>query len=189
MLTFGRLVTAPFIGYLIIKDQVPFALGLFVAAGVSDALDGYIARRYNMKSFLGSIIDPAADKALMTILTVSLAYKGLLPVPLAGLILGRDAGLVISAFYYRYISLPEPKTFARYWDFSITSAEVHPTQISKINTALQLALMGFSLTEPVFGIPGSTALVGLQWLVGGTTIWSGLSYVFSKDAVKILHKK
>jgi cardiolipin synthase (CMP-forming) len=51
---------------------------------------------------------------------------------LAVIILGRDVGLGISALYYRYISLPPPKTFARYWDFSLPSAEVHPTTISKV---------------------------------------------------------
>lgn len=92
-------------------------------------LDGHIARKYNMKTLLGTIIDPLADKVLMTVMTVTLAMEGTLPglcqavgirqngllihywawaVPLAAVILGRDAGLVLSAFYYRYISLPEP---------------------------------------------------------------------------------
>lgn len=91
-------------------------------------LDGYIARRYNLKTVVGSIIDPAADKTLMTVMTITLAMEGVLPrkkcslthydlihssflldtVPLAGVILGRDVGLVLAAFYYRYISLPAP---------------------------------------------------------------------------------
>lgn len=187
LLTFSRILSAPFIGYLILHEHYPLALSLFVLAGATDLLDGHIARRYNMKSFVGSIIDPAADKALMTVLTVSLAAQGLLPLPLAVIILGRDAGLILSSFYYRYISLPPPKTFVRYWDFSITSAEVKPTNISKVNTALQLLLMGASLTSPIFAWPDPVTLAGLQWTVAITTVWSGLSYVFSKDAVKILH--
>lgn len=51
---------------------------------------------------------------------------------LAGIILGRDVGLAISAIYFRWISLPPPKTMVRYWDFSLPSAEVHPTTISKV---------------------------------------------------------
>ncbi|CEP17579.1 hypothetical protein [Parasitella parasitica] len=137
-----------------------------------------------MKTLLGTIIDPLADKVLMTVMTVSLAMEGTLPVPLAAIILGRDAGLILSAFYYRYISLPEPKTIARYFDGSIPSAEVKPTQISKINTALQLILMGFSLTTVSMGVPSAEAMMALQWVVGGTTIWSGASYLFSKDAQK-----
>ena len=71
------------------------------------------------------------------------------PVWLAVIILGRDVGLAISAIYYRWISLPPPKTMARYWDFSLPSAEVKPTQISKVNTALQLLLVGSAIALPV----------------------------------------
>ncbi|KAI9261115.1 CDP-alcohol phosphatidyltransferase-domain-containing protein [Sporodiniella umbellata] len=188
ILTFGRLLAAPYIGYLILEHDYNLALGLFGLAGFTDMLDGYIARKYNMKTLLGTIIDPAADKMLMTVMTITLAADGIIPVPLATIILGRDIGLVISAFYYRYISLPEPKTIARYFDGSIPSAEVRPTQISKVNTALQLLLMGLSLTTVTMGIPSSEAMTGLQWIVGGTTIWSGASYIFSKDAVRILKK-
>ncbi|CAO3644846.1 unnamed protein product [Cunninghamella echinulata] len=151
-------------------------------------LDGYIARRYNLKTFVGSIIDPAADKTLMTIMTITLAMEGVLPLPLAGVILGRDVGLVLSAFYYRYISLPEPKTLTRYFDFSIPSAEVRPTTISKVNTALQLLLMGCSLTSMSMSVPSTEIMTMMHWVVGTTTVWSGASYVFSKDAVRILNK-
>lgn len=65
------------------------------------------------------------------------------------IILGRDVGLALSAIYYRWISLPPPKTMARYWDFSLPSAEVKPTEISKINTALQLLLVGSAIALPV----------------------------------------
>lgn len=71
------------------------------------------------------------------------------PVWLAVIILGRDVGLAISALYYRWISLPRPKTMARFWDFSLPSAEVIPTEISKINTALQLFLVGSAIAMPV----------------------------------------
>ncbi|KAI8646653.1 CDP-alcohol phosphatidyltransferase-domain-containing protein [Parasitella parasitica] len=186
LLTFGRLAAAPCVGYMILQQNYDGALTLFALAGFTDLLDGHIARKYNMKTLLGTIIDPLADKVLMTVMTVTLAMEGTLPVPLAAIILGRDAGLILSAFYYRYISLPEPKTIARYFDGSIPSAEVKPTQISKINTALQLVLMGFSLTTVSIGLPSAEAMTALQWVVGGTTLWSGASYLFSKDAVRIL---
>ncbi|KAK7934927.1 CDP-alcohol phosphatidyltransferase [Apiospora marii] len=147
LLTASRLVVAPFIGYAILHDAHAWTLGLFVYAGVSDLLDGWIARRWKLQSVVGSVIDPMADKILMTILTVCLATKGALPVWLAGIILGRDVGLGFAAIYYRWISLPPPKTFMRYWDFSLPSP---------------------------------------RYTVAATTVWSGLSYVFSKDAVKIL---
>lgn len=81
---------------------------------------------------------------------------------LAGIILGRDVGLGISAIYYRWISLPPPKTFTRYWDFSLPSAEVHPTTISKYNTFLQLALMGFTTMAPLVPAIDGTPLTIMQ---------------------------
>ncbi|KAJ8489812.1 hypothetical protein ONZ45_g13437 [Pleurotus djamor] len=142
-----------------------------------------------MGSVLGSILDPAADKTLMTTLTVTLAMENMIPLPLAVIIIGRDVLLSFSAFYIRYTSLPPPKTFSRYWDFSIPSAEVRPTQISKYNTFLQLALMGTTTISPVLPVDLSLPLTGLQLIVATTTIWSGLSYIFSKDAVRVLSKK
>ncbi|KAK0753426.1 CDP-alcohol phosphatidyltransferase-domain-containing protein [Schizothecium vesticola] len=187
LLTASRLVAAPFIGYAILHDQHALALGLFAYAGLTDLLDGWIARRWNLGTVLGTIIDPLADKALMTILTVTLAAQGALPLWLAALILGRDAALGVAAVYYRWISLPPPKTFGRYWDFSLPSAEVHPTTISKYNTFLQLGLMGATMVAPVLtGVELAGALAVGQYVVAGTTVWSGASYVYSKDAVKIL---
>ncbi|KAG0202802.1 hypothetical protein BGX28_004783 [Mortierella sp. GBA30] len=130
-----------------------------------------------------------ADKTLMTILTVTLAMQNLIPIPIAGIILGRDAGLVLASFYYRYISLPEPKTFKRYWDFSIPSAEVRPTMISKVNTAIQMGYICLSLMAPVFDFTGHIGLDYLGYICAATTIWSGASYVYTKDAVRILHPK
>ncbi|KAH8170777.1 CDP-alcohol phosphatidyltransferase domain-containing protein [Sarocladium implicatum] len=188
VLTFTRLVAAPFVGYFILHDNHAWAVGLFAYAGITDALDGWIARRWNSKTVVGTVIDPMADKALMTILTVCLAVKGLLPVWVAAIILGRDIGLGIAAIYYRWISLPPPKTFARYWDFSLPSAEVHPTTISKYNTVLQLILVGATTAAPLVGGDLTSALTIMQYVVAATTVWSGASYVYSKDAVKILNQ-
>ncbi|RIA93190.1 hypothetical protein C1645_763056 [Glomus cerebriforme] len=188
-LTFSRLIVSPIIGHFILNDQYDLALIAFIYAGFTDSLDGFIARKYNMKTMLGTVMDPAADKMLMTVMTITFAMKDLLPIPIAAVILGRDVGLIIASFYYRYISLPPPITIGRYFDMSIPSAEVRPTLISKANTALQLALMGVTLVSPVFGWTHATTLTALQYTVAGTTIWSGLSYVFSKDAVRILKPK
>lgn len=151
-------------------------------------LDGWIARKWNLGTVVGTIIDPLADKSLMTVLTVTLAMQGSLPgmspllpsifahtglvslltpqplpeVWLAVIILGRDVGLGISAIYYRWISLPPPKTFSRYWDFSLPSAEVRPTTISKYNTALQLGLMGLTTLAPVVPLDLATSLTVMQ---------------------------
>ncbi|KZT69317.1 CDP-diacylglycerol--glycerol-3-phosphate 3-phosphatidyltransferase [Daedalea quercina L-15889] len=188
-LTISRILACPVLGWAIIHDNFHFATTLLVYAGLTDTVDGYIARRYKMTSVLGTILDPAADKTLMTTLTLTLAFKGMIPVPLAVIIFGRDILLSLSAFYIRYTSLPPPKTFTRYWDMSIPSAEVHPTRISKINTLLQLSLMALTTVSPVLPVDLGLVLQASQWVVATTTIWSGASYLFSKDAVRIIASK
>ncbi|KAG1860629.1 CDP-alcohol phosphatidyltransferase-domain-containing protein [Suillus subalutaceus] len=186
LLTVSRILSCPVLGWSILHDDFFLATGLLVYAGLSDLADGYLARRFSMHSVLGTILDPAADKTLMTTLTVTLAVKGLLPVSLASIIIGRDVLLSLSAFYIRYTSLPAPKTFARYWDFSIPSAEVRPTTISKYNTFAQLALMCATTVTPILPTQYNLFVPEMQILVAVTTVWSGLSYVFSKDAVRIV---
>lgn len=194
ILTFTRLISAPAIGYLVVQGQTKWALGLFVYSCVTDFVDGYIARKYNLQTVVGSVIDPMADKFLMMSLAGTLAVSGDIPLYMAVFILGRDFLLGLSALYFRYISLPPPKTFMRYWDFSIPSAEVHPTTISKYNTFLQMIYLGCSLINPVFidSFSPETAstltslLTYLGYTTATTTVLSGLSYVFSSKAVKIL---
>lgn len=195
-LTFSRLLLTPVIGYLVLHDQYAWAVGLFVYAGTTDLVDGWVARKWKLQTVVGSVIDPMADKLLMTVLTVCLALKGALPMYIATLILGRDVSLAVAAIYYRWASLPAPKTLARYWDFSLPSAEVHPTTISKYNTALQLMLIGATTAMPlldggmsVSGVKLDDALTAAQWLVAGTTVWSGASYLYTRHAVKILGEK
>ncbi|GAA5855618.1 hypothetical protein JCM5353_009066 [Sporobolomyces roseus] len=185
-LTLARILACPAIGYYIVKGELGIATSLLFVAGVSDLVDGWLARKYNMGTVLGSIMDPAADKLLMTTMVVSLTMRGMLPLPLAILILGRDVLLILSAFYFRYASLPPPKTFKRYWDFSVPSASVHPTTISKYNTFLQLVLVGVTTVGPLLPFEIAQPLLGLQWIVAGTTVWSGLSYVGSGSAIKYL---
>ncbi|KZT07322.1 CDP-diacylglycerol--glycerol-3-phosphate 3-phosphatidyltransferase [Laetiporus sulphureus 93-53] len=189
LLTASRILACPVLGWVIIHDEFGFATALLVYAGLTDMVDGILARRYKMFSVLGTILDPAADKALMTTLTITLAIKGMIPVPLAAIILGRDVLLSLSAFYIRYKTLPPPKTFRRYWDLSLPSAEVHPTAISKVNTLLQLMLMTVTTISPLLPFDLAPALQGFQWIVATTTIWSGASYLFSKNAVRIVAAK
>src|SRR3954447_7133445 len=79
ILTFSRLIAAPIIGYLVLHDYHAWAVGLFAYAGITDLVDGWIARKWKLQTVVGTVIDPMADKTLMTILTVCLAVKGSLP--------------------------------------------------------------------------------------------------------------
>ncbi|KAL7414916.1 CDP-alcohol phosphatidyltransferase-domain-containing protein [Mrakia frigida] len=187
LLTISRIAACPVLAYSIVQGDFVTATAILAYAGVTDWVDGFIARKYNMGSVAGTVLDPLADKILMTTLACSLAYEGLLPLPLAILILGRDVALTLGAFYLRYTTLSPPKTWSRYWDLASPTVEFHPNTISKLNTFLQLLLMGSTTIAPLItGVDTSTMLLGLQCTVGATTAMSGLSYVFSKSAVKVL---
>ncbi|KAJ3348633.1 hypothetical protein HDU91_006534 [Kappamyces sp. JEL0680] len=184
-LTVSRILLSPVIGVCIVQHSFSLGLGLLVLAGVTDALDGWIARRWKMQSAIGSVLDPAADKILMTTLVVSLTQAGSLPMSLGGLIIARDVYLALRTAYYRYVTLPEPKTWSRYWDFSLVSAEIQPPFISKVNTALQLLLMASCLTASVYGYLLHPALLALEVVVACTTIGSTLHYIFDKTTMKV----
>jgi len=79
ILTFSRLLATPAIAYLILHEKPYLATGLLFYAGLTDLIDGYIARKYNLKSVVGTILDPMADKSLMVTLTGALAYTGAMP--------------------------------------------------------------------------------------------------------------
>ncbi|PVU99245.1 hypothetical protein BB560_005535 [Smittium megazygosporum] len=108
ILTMCRIVSSPFLGYLIVSGQYSLALYGCVIFGLTDVLDGYLARQFNMSSTVGSIIDPAADKIFISTLIVSLAYVNLLPIPLVAIFLSRDISLAVAAFYIRWKTLPKP---------------------------------------------------------------------------------
>lgn len=195
MLTIGRILLCPVIGWAVVTQQPYIAVGLLATAGFSDLLDGWIARQYKSKTMFGSIADPAADKILMTTMVGSLAYTGQMPLVLALLILGRDAFLTLMAFAVRWRSLPAPRTLQRYFDPRLPSVQVEPTRISKYNTFLQLLLVGVltvypCLPESVQTHPHSTrTLHVLMGIVGITTVWTGFDYAFSRTAVRYLRGK
>lgn len=193
-LTLTRLIAAPAIGYFIMKNQISIALPLFIYSCVTDFIDGMIARKYNLKTIVGSIIDPMADKLLMIITTASLALSNEFPLYLASLILGKDIFMGLLAIVIRYRTLPAPKTFWRYWDFSIPSVKVTPTMISKFNTGFQMVYITITIFKPVICPLMTGDMLGLfnvafEWygyFVGLTTVLGGGSYLVSTNAVKAI---
>eukprot|EP00794_Sanderia_malayensis_P019887 gene19887-21828_t len=189
VLSLMRIGLSPVIGYCVLQSEYTTALVLLGIAGVSDLLDGFIARSFkNQSTVFGSMLDPVADKVLMSIMTISLTYANLLPVQLCTLIIGRDVGLILAVAYLRYKTLPEPLTFSRYFDLNMPTVQMKPTQISKYNTGLQLGLVAFCLAAPVFGFVDNYMLQAYWYLVGATTVISGLSYVANKDTFKVIKK-
>ncbi|EFY91943.1 phosphatidyl synthase [Metarhizium acridum CQMa 102] len=170
VLTITRLIAAPVVGYLVLHDSHAWAVGLFAYAGITDLLDGWIARKWNRKTVVGTVIDPMADKALMTILTICLAAKGALPCMCPT---GRNGP--ISGNILEPTALPDPHP----------QIPVPSVLTISVFGAL-LALVGLTTAAPLVDTDLTSALTTLQYVVAATTVWSGASYVFSKDAVKIL---
>ncbi|CAL7951121.1 unnamed protein product [Xylocopa violacea] len=190
LLCMGRIVVSPYFSYLILSQDYQIALWLLIIAGFSDLADGWIARTWTSQaSKLGSFLDPVADKLLMGTLFSSLTWVGLIPIPLTCLVLARDVALVTAASYIRYKSLPPPKTLARYFDPTHATAQLAPTFISKLNTAIQLSLVAGTLAAPVFQFVNHPVLEALCYVTALTTLAGGVSYLISKNTYKFLRKK
>ncbi|XP_068597434.1 cardiolipin synthase (CMP-forming) isoform X1 [Brachionichthys hirsutus] len=157
----------------------------------SSQLDGYIARTWpTQKSALGSALDPLADKILISILYVSLTCAGLIPAPLTALVMSRDIGLIAAVFWVRYKTVPPPVTLSKFFNPCYTTAQLKPTLISKVNTAIQLFLVAASLASPVLQYTDSVLLQGLWYVTAVTTAASGYSYWhYGRKTVQVLNSK
>ncbi|KAK3869083.1 hypothetical protein Pcinc_025585 [Petrolisthes cinctipes] len=187
LLCVSRICLSPVLSYMVLCSNYHWGLALFMFAGFTDLLDGWIARTFpSQASNLGSFLDPLADKVLVAVLFLSLTYVGLIPLPLTGLIIYRDVLIIGGASFVRYKSLPPPCTISRYFDATHATARLAPTAISKINTAVQLGLITASLAAPVFSCTDHIFIKTLWWLTAATTLCSGFSYIFSRDTYKFL---
>jgi cardiolipin synthase len=150
------------------------ALVLLVVAGFSDGLDGYLAKTFDWRTRLGSLLDPAADKLLIVGTFVALTYAGLVPSALAIIVIARDAVIISGAICYQLFIAP---------------VQGEPALVSKLNTACQLAMLFFTLTAAAFGWPPAAALLVLGAAVVFTSVVSGLSYVlqWSARAWRVAH--
>lgn len=136
LITIGRFILVPLVIMMIVQGQWPLAFALFVIAGLSDAVDGFLARRFDMKSELGAYLDPMADKALLVSIYVALAISGIIPAWLAILVVSRDM-MIVSAVVLSWV-LDNP-------------LEIRPFLISKLNTAAQIAFAAGLLAAKAFG--------------------------------------
>ncbi|XP_074065595.1 cardiolipin synthase (CMP-forming) isoform X1 [Macrotis lagotis] len=191
LLSMTRIALAPVLGYLIIEEDFNVALGVFALAGLTDLLDGFIARNWaNQKSALGSALDPLADKILISVLYISLTCADLIPVSLTYMIIARDIVLIAAVFYIRYRTLPSPRTLARYFNPCYATARLKPTFISKVNTAVQLILVAASLAAPVFNYVDSIYLQILWCFTAFTTTASAYSYYhYGRKTVQVIKGK
>ena len=161
-ITLGRLLSVPVAIWLVLLDHLAAAFWLFIAAGLSDAIDGFIAKRFNQRSELGALLDPIADKALLVSMYVTLGLAKYLPVWLVILVVFRDA-LIIGGFLL-VAALGHPMR----WE---------PLLVSKLNTALQIALIGVVLAALGFAIAIDGLQTALIYAVAATTTISGAGYL------------
>jgi cardiolipin synthase len=162
LITLARLCAVPVTIWLIVQQRLDLAFLLFVAAGLSDALDGYLARVRGARSALGALLDPVADKALLVSVYVALAAIGVLPDWLAILVVFRDA-VIVGGLLLLWMLGERPA--------------ISPLLVSRINTALQIALAATALLAAGFDLPVSAFKAALVWMVAGSTLASGLAYV------------
>ncbi len=161
-ISLARLLAVPFIVYLILQASYGWAFWVFVLAGLSDALDGYIAKRMDQASNLGSYLDPIADKALLVGVYLTLGHKGLIDDLVVILVVFRDL-MIVGGVFLLFIFRNHTK--------------VEPILVSKFNTGAQLVLVTVVLAEAgnEFFIPILDDL--LSYLVIATTIVSGAWYL------------
>lgn len=149
---------------LILQGNFGFGLALFVLAGFSDGLDGYLAKTFSWHTRLGALLDPVADKLLVAGMFITLAYTGDIPVWLAAAVISRDVVIVVGAMAYNFLVRP---------------VEGEPSRISKLNTALQLLFLLFVLTRAGFGWPDQITITVIGAAVLITVVISGVDYVWS----------
>ncbi len=163
VITFARLCAVPLAVWLVLRQHFHIAFALFVLAGLSDAVDGWLARRRGSTA-LGAMLDPVADKALLVSMYVTLSAMGALPDWLAILVVFRDLVIVGGILVLWQLGHVVP---------------IQPLLISKLNTALQILLVALALLLTGFLLMAPVLMDVLIWAVAATTLCSGAAYVWS----------
>lgn len=166
-ISLARLLLVPVVIWAILDDRMALAFWLFVGAGLSDAVDGFLARRLSCVSVVGEYLDPLADKALLMSIYVTLGSEGYLPNWIVILVVSRDVLIIGGAMLYQLLT---------------ESLKMAPLFVSKINTVVQIVLAGFVLGSHGLDVEAEQFIVALVWLTGITTLVSGASYVVGWSA-------
>jgi cardiolipin synthase len=164
VLTVLRLLAVPLIVLLMVEQRMMLAFVLFVAAGVTDGLDGFLAKRFDWRTELGAWLDPLADKALLVSIYVTLGIYGHIPPWLVILVASRDL-LIVGAFVLSWM-MERP-------------VRIRPLIVSKVNTAAQILLAASVLANLGFALGLDKVADLLIIVVTTTTILSALAYLKS----------
>jgi cardiolipin synthase len=162
LITLARILLVPVVVWAIASNQMLFAFLLFAAAGVSDAVDGFLAKRFGMASELGAYLDPLADKVLIVSIYVSLGIVDALPRWLVILVVSRDLLIVGGVLFSWLLNKP---------------VGVKPHMVSKVNTAAQLLLVGLVLAALGFGFDAGWALTLTMIAIAALTLASVAVYL------------
>jgi cardiolipin synthase len=162
LITLARLLAVPIVVWALLADEMGLAFWLFVAAGISDGVDGFIARRFGSRTVVGGFLDPLADKELLVSVYITLGKLGALPLWLVILVVSRDILIVGGAILFQTLT---------------HSLKPEPLMISKINTLAQIVLAGTALAAGALGVEWRLGLAILVWTVAVTTLASGGSYI------------
>jgi cardiolipin synthase (CMP-forming) len=162
LITILRILLVPVTIWLIISGAYGWAFAAFILAGVSDGIDGFIAKQYNMRTELGSYLDPLADKLLLVSIYLSLGFLQLAPAWLVILVASRDV-LIVGAVLLSWV-LDKP-------------VKMRPLMVSKVNTTMQIVLAGSVLLLLGLDMKADQLLLAGGLLVAALTLASGALYM------------
>ena len=161
-ITLGRIISVPVIFWLLLTGEAKIAFFVFVCAGISDAVDGWLAKRYGWGTELGSYLDPLADKLLIVSIFIALGVRNALPLWLVIAVVSRDI-LIVAAVLLAWL-LDQP-------------VRIKPLTVSKINTAVQILLAATVLADAGFGLGLERIRLVLVWIAGALTVLSLAAYL------------
>ena len=163
IITLTRIGLVPIMGFFLYSGAYRIALPIFAVVALTDFADGYIARRFDLRSRFGATLDPVADKLSMFIATVLLAWHGLVPVWFAIAVVARDLVIVFGALAYRAV---------------LGRVQIAPTRLSKLNTVLEFAVLLLVMGNAAGWIATGGWMHSVFLLVFATIVGSGVQYVW-----------
>jgi cardiolipin synthase len=162
LITLGRAFAVPVVFWLLVSGRLQAAFGVFVVAGISDAVDGYLAKRYGWQTTLGAYLDPLADKLLVVSIFIALGVLSLLPSWFVITVVSRDILILIAVVLSWLLAHP---------------VRIKPLAVSKANTAAQLTVAGVVLADGGFGLGLDDLRTALIWITTALTLASLAAYL------------
>lgn len=162
LITLGRVILVPIVFWLLLNGQLEAAFLAFVLAGISDGIDGFLAKRFGWETELGAYLDPLADKLLLVCIFVALGVTGRLPSWLVIIVVSRDLLIIIAVLLSWLLENPTP---------------MKPLTVSKLNTTAQIILAATVLANEAYHLKLGGPILALIWLTALTTLASLVAYL------------